>query len=177
MDTLYPQTVDYPVVAIADLHGQKRSLERLLARLEELPEWPDCALVFLGDFVVRGPDVRGTVDRVLGLLGEKPNRAAMMGNHDMALVRAAQLDDGPASPYWITGYRERYDHIPTFRSYLGRLPRYDEWDADLLRLRETMPVAHRRLLADLPWLIEAAGHLFLHNGLSPELEQSADEQI
>ena len=175
---LYPRTVAYPVVAIADLHGQKESLERLSDRLKKLPEWSDCALVFLGDFVDRGPDVRGTIKLVLELLGERPNhRTAVMGNHDLALVRAARLDDGPASPYWIASYRDRYDHKRTFQSYLGRGPCYGDWEADLLLLREKIPVEHRRFLASLPWLVEATGHLFLHNGLSPELEQSAEEQV
>jgi serine/threonine protein phosphatase 1 len=176
-DTMYPRTLDYPIVAIADLHGQRRSLERLMARLEALPDWPRCALVFLGDYVDRGHDVRGTIDLVLRLLGERPDRTAVMGNHDMALVRSAGLDDAPASPYWVRSYQERYDHIATFQAYLGRLPRYTEWEADLLLLREAMPDAHRRFLAGLHWLVEAPGHLFLHNGLSPELEQSAEEQL
>ena len=34
----WPITVDYPIVAIPDLHGQRASLERLLARLGQLPE-------------------------------------------------------------------------------------------------------------------------------------------
>jgi serine/threonine protein phosphatase 1 len=169
--------VDYPIVAIADLHGQWRSLKRLLARLEVLPEWPSCALVFLSDFVDRGPDVCGAIDLVLELLDERPDRTAVMGNHDMALVRAARLVDGPPSPYWIKRYRENYDHERTFESYLGRDPHHENWEADLLRLREAIPVAHRRFLAGLPWLVEASGHLFLHNGLSPELEQTAEEQV
>src|SRR5438309_7302658 len=120
----WPTAVDYPIVAIADLHGQREFLERLLARLEVLPEWPRCAVVFLGDFVDRGPDVQGTIDLVLRLAGRHPRVAAVMGNHDLALVRAARLDDGPPSAYWIEGYRDRYDHDPTFLSYLGRRPRH-----------------------------------------------------
>jgi serine/threonine protein phosphatase 1 len=174
---LLSRVVDYPIVAIADLHGQRRALERLLAHLEELPEWPRCALVFLGDFVDRGPDVRGTIDLVLDLLDERPDRTAVMGNHDMALVRAARLDDGPPSFYWVDHYRENYDHEQTFESYLGRRARHREWEVDLLWLREAIPVEHRRFLAGLSWLVEATGHLFLHNGLSPELEQSAEEQV
>ncbi len=40
-----------------------------------------------------------------------------------------------------------------------------------------MPEDHREFLASLPWLVEASGHLFLHNGLSPELEATAEEQV
>ena len=40
-----------------------------------------------------------------------------------------------------------------------------------------MPREHREFLSSLPWLVEASGHLFLHNGLSPELEATAEEQV
>ena len=33
-----------------------------------LPEWARCAVAFLGDFVDRGRDVRGTVERAVGLI-------------------------------------------------------------------------------------------------------------
>ncbi len=116
----FSTSLNYPIVAIADLHGQRRELERLVGKLEKRSEWPDFALVFLGDFVDRGPNVRGTVDLVRELLRRPPGGSAIMGNHDLALVRAARLDGGPPSPYWIEHYRTGYDCHPTFESYLGR---------------------------------------------------------
>ena len=99
----WPIAVDCPIVAIPDLHGQRASPGRLLARLGRLPEWARCAVAFLGDFVDRGPDVRGTVERVLGLGARHPVVAAVMSNHDLAPVRAARLDGGAPSAYWIDG--------------------------------------------------------------------------
>lgn len=40
-----------------------------------------------------------------------------------------------------------------------------------------MPAEHREFLANLPWVAEADGHLFLHNGLSPELDEPATVQV
>src|SRR5438309_986571 len=48
---------------------------------------------------------------------------------------------------------------------------------ELDRLREAMPAEHREFLVSLPWLVEAPGHLFLHNGLSDELGATAVEQV
>ena len=115
-----PTSLNYPIIAIADLHGQLDQLKRLVTRLEMVSEWDDCALVFLGDFVDRGEDVPGTIDLVLDLLSRRPGGSAILGNHDLALVRAARLDDGPPSPYWIESYLRRYDHDQTFLGYLGR---------------------------------------------------------
>src|SRR3954468_1431948 len=109
---------DYPIVAVADLHGQGSELGRLVQRLEGLEEWPDCAVVFLGDFVDRGPDVPGTIDLALELLRRPAGGSAVMGNHDLALVRAARLDGGPPSPYWPDRYRTVYESDSTFTGYL-----------------------------------------------------------
>src|SRR5690242_16897637 len=114
-----PKTLDYPLVAIGDLHGQLDDLERLIGRLEVLSEWPDTALVFLGDFVDRNPGVKATIDLVIELLCRPAGGAAVKGNHDLALIRAARLDGGSPSPFWVQHYRDRYDHQETFESYLG----------------------------------------------------------
>ncbi len=175
-----PDTVEYPVMAIGDLHGRVEWLDRLIARLRQRDEWASARLVFLGDFVDRGPHVRETIDRVLALLAERPGSTAVQGNHDRALVRAAGLDGQPPSTFWARRYASHYDHQMTFQSYLGRTPDYhstDDWGKDLAALKGAMPEAHRAFLAGLPWAVEAAGHLFLHNGLSPELDCPAALQV
>ncbi|MCA1685387.1 MAG: metallophosphoesterase [Planctomycetia bacterium] len=174
-----PTRHDYPIVAVGDLHGQRSELARLVGRLETLDEWPDCAIVFLGDFVDRGPDVPGTIDLVLELLGRPAGGSAVMGNHDLALVRAARLDDGPSSPYWTDRYRTVYEANSTFTGYLGRTATHlgDAWVADLEALRKALPEAHRDFLTSLPWVVESPGHLFLHCGLSRELGAGPEEQV
>jgi serine/threonine protein phosphatase 1 len=131
-----PTNLDYPIIAIGDLHGQLEQLERLVTRLENISEWDDCALVFLGDYVDQGEDVPGTIDFVLKLLNRRPGGSAVLGNHDLALVRATRLDDGPPSPYWVESYLHRYDHEETFLGYLGRLPNHGgcQWESDLAEL-------------------------------------------
>jgi serine/threonine protein phosphatase 1 len=172
-----PTQVTYPIAAIGDVHGQRAFLQRLLAKLRQLPEWPELAVVFLGDFVDRGPDVKGTLDLLLDLMREHPNCSAVLGNHDLALVSAARLEGQPRSAYWLERYLEHYDHEPTFRSYLGRDPDHSAWEQDLDRLRESIPARHREFLTSLPWVVEAPGHLFLHCGLSPEVVLSPPEQV
>lgn len=174
-----PTRLEYPLVAIGDLHGQSEFLDRLIAKLRLLPEWPSLRIVFLGDLVDRGPDVKGTVQRVMDLIAEKPGSTCVMGNHDLAFIQAAGLG-GVRSDYWIRRWADAYDHALTFASYLGRTPEYhsyDDWMRDLDALRDSVPESHRHFLANLPWLAEADGHLFLHNGLSPELGEPVGVQL
>jgi serine/threonine protein phosphatase 1 len=172
-----PTNLDYPLIAIADLHGQLEQLERLITKLESISEWDDCALVFLGDYVDRGEDVPGTIDKVLELLNRPPGGSAVLGNHDLALVRATRLEEGPPSRYWIESYLHRYDHEQTFLGYLGRRPNTRGSEGDLDELKGAIPAEHRSFLTSLPWIVESTGHLFLHCGLSRELGASPVEQV
>lgn len=174
-----PRLLEYPIAAIGDLHGQLEFLDRLLAKLQKLPEWPALRIVFLGDLVDRGPGVQGTVQRVLEVIAEKPGSVCVLGNHDLAFLRAAGLD-GTRSEYWVRRWADAYDHEATFRGYLGRTPEYhnfDDWMTDLDALRDAVPAEHRKFFAEMPWVAESAGHVFLHNGFSPELQESAETQL
>ncbi len=171
--------LSYPIIAIPDLHGQLRWLDVLVAKLRTHDVWPTATLVFLGDLVDRGPDVKGAVQRVIDLLAEKPASVCVMGNHDLAFVKAAGLGD-PPEQFWVDKYRANYDSDRTFLSYLGRAAERrdpEKWVSDLAALREVVPESHRAFLAGLPWVAEAAGHVFLHNGLSRELNEPAEVQM
>lgn len=174
-----PAHVSYPVIAVGDLHGRVEWLDRLVAKLRVRPEWPHAKFVFVGDLVDRHPDVKELVSRVLELLAEKPGSTCVTGNHDLALARAAGLG-GPPSSEWAYRYGRNYDHQNTFRSYLGRTPDFmpqGKWEQELEELKAAMPPEHREFLANLPWVAEAEGHIFLHNGLSPELDCPATVQL
>ncbi len=175
-----PTQVSYPVIAIGDLHGRVEWLDKLLVKLRRRPEWPNAKLVFLGDLVDRHSTVKELVSRVVELIAEKPGSTCVMGNHDLALSNAVGLHDGPPPAYWVWRYGAAYDNRYTFLSYLGRTPDYmpqGKWERELAALKESMPVEHRAFLASLPWVAEAEGHIFLHNGLSPELDCAATVQL
>jgi serine/threonine protein phosphatase 1 len=169
-----PTTVEYPVIAVGDLHGRVEWLDKLVSKLERLSEWPAARLVFLGDLVDRTDTVKQLVSRVIELIAAKPGSTCVTGNHDLALVGAAGLGDRPPAPFWVQRYGAAYDHRWTFRSYLdGDSPDYlpaGQWERDLERLKAAMPAEHRAFLANLPWVAEATGHVFLHCGLSPEID-------
>jgi serine/threonine protein phosphatase 1 len=175
-----PAHVEYPIIAIGDLHGRVAWLDKLVAKLRRRADWPRAKLVFLGDLVDRSDGVKQLVARVLELLAEKPGSTCVTGNHDLALVNAAGLHDRPPPAYWVKRYRTHYDHEKTFFSYLDRAASCnppEKWEQELAELKAAMPADHRAFLANLPWVAEAEGHVFLHNGLSPELDCPARVQL
>src|SRR5688572_1050231 len=71
-------------LAIGDVHGTSAALDALLAAVAPAP---DDRLVFLGDYVDRGPDTRGVLDRLITL--DKSHRCVFLrGNHELMMTRA-----------------------------------------------------------------------------------------
>ena len=64
--------------AIGDIHGERDLLEELLA---SLPLRDEDRLLFVGDYVDRGPDSRGVVDTLLRVQKERPC-VFLLGNHE-----------------------------------------------------------------------------------------------
>lgn len=112
-----PALIDGPLAVVGDLHGAAGLLERLLARLWQMPGFENRWLVFVGDFLDRGPDSRRCLEMVLELLDRRGKVAACMGNHDLAAIGAMGLVPTPASSHWHMRYVADYDSWPTFASY------------------------------------------------------------
>jgi serine/threonine protein phosphatase 1 len=78
------------VLAIGDIHGCSRALDTLLAAVNVQPE--DC-LITLGDYVDRGPDSFGVIERLLALR-KTHHLIPLRGNHEqMMLCARAQSEE------------------------------------------------------------------------------------
>jgi serine/threonine protein phosphatase 1 len=67
------------LLAVGDVHGCLDHLERLMARVEPTE---DDRLVFLGDYIDRGPDGKGVLDYLIDFGRRFPNSVFLKGNHE-----------------------------------------------------------------------------------------------
>ena len=97
-----------PLDIVGDIHGELPALLSLLAHLgyDTNGRHPDGrSLVFVGDFVDRGPDSPGVVDLVQRLV-EAGNAHATLGNHEINLLRHDPKDGAG----WFFDERLQSDH-------------------------------------------------------------------
>src|SRR5947199_75905 len=66
--------VPHGIAVVGDIHGRLDRLDRVLSRLPQ-----ERALVFLGDYVDRGPESRGVIERLIGL--ERRRRCVLICGH------------------------------------------------------------------------------------------------
>ena len=135
------------VYAIGDIHGLRRPLCRLIAECERDADGRPMRLVFIGDYIDRGPDSRGVVDYIMNLQSRlAANAICLMGNHEaLALSAIDDLD----TENWILNGGDM-----TLRSYdVSSAPQ--------------LPAAHVAWLRSLRLAFDDGLRFFVHAGVNP----------
>jgi calcineurin-like phosphoesterase family protein len=80
--------------AIGDVHGCVGKLQRLLARCERHADGRPHRLVFVGDYIDRGPDSRGVLTLLMQAQRERPGEViCLRGNHEALMLEAIGTGD------------------------------------------------------------------------------------
>ena len=169
-------------IAIGDIHGNVAALTNLLTRIRDDVGAND-TVVFLGDYIDRGPDSRGCVDAILNFRRDiRADVVCLRGNHEDWLLRT-QADYSRHS--WLFGM----DAIDTVRSYsLEAATALRGARSDLgLRLYtgrcelpyhvffDAMPASHRSFFSELSLCYESPDCLCSHAGVDPAVQGLAGQ--
>jgi serine/threonine protein phosphatase 1 len=103
-------------------------------------------VVFLGDYVDRGPDSAGVIDYLIEFAAAFPETVFLRGNHEQMFLD--YLDRCDPTMFLVNGGRQ------TLESYSKR----GMWP---------VPSSHRRFLDSLEHRFESDHHIFVHAGLRP----------
>ena len=99
-------------IAIGDIHGCSAALDALLKAIQPRPE--DC-IVTLGDYINRGPDSRGVIERLIELK-DRCRLVSLLGNHDQMLldVQSGKCPSTGSSAWVATPLSPRMDRDVTW---------------------------------------------------------------
>jgi len=169
-------------IAIGDVHGNLSALSDLLSQLEPIMNAED-TVVFLGDYIDRGPDTRRCVDRILEFRASTPAQViTLRGNHEDWLLKT--MDDHTRHS-WIIAM----EALPTIASYseaaaqqldaavkgagaslyqAGTSLPYDLFFGE-------MPAAHVEFFRNLALIHRSKDGVFVHAGVDPKV-LTLDEQ-
>jgi serine/threonine protein phosphatase 1 len=71
------------LLAVGDIHGRLDLLGKLV---RQVAPTPDDQVVFLGDYIDRGPEARGVIEFLLAFQRELPRSVFLEGNHEAMLL-------------------------------------------------------------------------------------------
>jgi serine/threonine protein phosphatase 1 len=153
------------IYAIGDIHGHRNLLDRMIEEIrDDLAAHPvERALtVTLGDYVDRGPDSRGVVERLAA--NPFPTAfVALKGNHEEMLVRF--LRDPSVGSEW-----SRLGGLETLHSYgidIGPMLRRRDYEPKAAAFEKVLPRAHIAFFASLRVCLSLGRYFFCHAGVRP----------
>jgi serine/threonine protein phosphatase 1 len=147
------------IYAIGDIHGCLNHLQELLNLVK--PDLDRHKLVFIGDYLDRGPHSQGVVDCIIDLKKKynPENIICLMGNHERMF-----LD-------FLQGHEEMFFLLnggaATAVSYWG-----DQWE----RRERRLPLEHEHFFKELKLVYQTDDYIFVHGGLQPGLPLSAQQE-
>ena len=165
--------------AVGDIHGcvdLLRALSQLIHEDAYRRQAPRNVIVYLGDFIDRGPDSRGVIETLLNepLPGFESHH--LRGNHEDIMLRF--LSDTSVGSSWLNfGGRE------TLQSYGVEAPAPYAPAAEMQRaqheLQLRLPPAHLDFLRRLDVSHGEGDYFFAHAGVRPgvPLDQQRDEDM
>lgn len=131
------------IIAIGDIHGCSLALEAII---EAIDPTEDDAIITLGDYVDRGPDTPGVLNRLIALR-RHCRLYPLLGNHDQIMMAAVL---GQVEPrLWM-----QMDGDKTVEAY-GSI--------------RDIPPEHMDFLASCELCLETDTHIFMHACYEPRL--------
>lgn len=140
------------IYAIGDVHGRFDLMQIAERRIESHIHSHNAIglIIFLGDYVDRGPQSRDVVERLMEMTKDNPSVIALKGNHEDMMVEAAS--GYGMSLWWQNG-----------------------GDATMASYSNDIPQEHVDWMKALPTMVkDDQGRVYVHAGLMPDI--SADEQ-
>jgi serine/threonine protein phosphatase 1 len=165
------------VYAIGDIHGRLDLLTRMhtwIAADAAASAADRRVLVYVGDYVDRGPHSSGVID----LLIDRPlpgfEIVHLLGNHEDAMLRFP--DDLSIGPTWLT-----YGGVETLLSYEIALASADWRDERALRrlqgeVRRRIPRRHVEFMRAMKLSHVEGDYLFVHAGIRPGIPLERQER-
>lgn len=169
---------DRAAYAIGDIHGCDQALALLLDRIsrdydglrEQYARLP--TLVFLGDYIDKGPDSRAVLDRLIAPIDGFERIVFLKGNHEASIIEF--IDGESDGAMWL-----RHGGLDTLGSYGIRTPFLGD-SADIERarieLREELPESHGHFLRSLKLGYQLGNYLFVHAGIDPSRSVAGQER-
>lgn len=141
------------IFAIGDIHG---CYDKLVLLMKRLPlDLKRDHLIFLGDYINRGPKSKQVISFLLELKQECPRAVFLMGNHEHELLA-----------YGRTGQVEHL-HLLREMGVEQTLQSYGDNPIATLKDLSFLPPDHRRFIEQLQIYHELDGYLFVHAGVAP----------
>ena len=135
------------IYVIADVHGCYKTLDYLLEQV--LKPTVNDQLIFLGDYINKGPDSKGVLDRIIHLRETGFKVSCVRGNHDQLFLDA----------------RNGAKEFDSFINNGGKLTMESFGERDIKQI----PDKYFKFIDEMPYYLEMDDFFIVHGGFNCQL--------
>jgi len=151
------------IFAIGDIHGCLDKLKGMMERID-IDDDED-TLVFIGDYIDRGPDPKGVVDFVLELKSRLKNVVCLLGNHEQTFLNF-YFHGRDSNLFYLNGGDTTIESYGLIETTEGK--------------KINVPESHLKFFKSLVPYYETDDYIFVHAGIRsgiPMGKQNVDDLI
>lgn len=137
-----------PQFAISDIHGCAKTFDALL---NEIQFSPSDELYLLGDYIDRGPDSKGVIDRILQLQQDGYQVHCLMGNHEQMVLDSIAMGRADMAKSWLSNGGKAT--LESFGLQSNAPPGF-------------LPYDYLSFLSKMEYYKEVDGYILVHAGLA-----------
>ena len=146
------------IYAVGDVHGNLKELSTLIDFItQERPITEHDLVVFIGDYIDRGPDSRGVIEYLRTFCQKNPNTQCLQGNHEEMLLSFLGLSGEHGEFYLANGGArclESYGIDPTIER------------SEIVR---ALPQGDIEFIKGLSVGVIVGNYILVHAGIRPEV--------
>ena len=125
----------------------------------------DYRIVFLGDYIDRGPDSAGCVEFLINLMNNDQRVICLKGNHEDKLLRFL------AEPIKLANSFFTYGGVECASSYGVNMTNFSGGESEILlvadELKQRIPARHNQFYSQLFNTVSFGDYMFAHAGVRP----------
>lgn len=168
---------DHRVYAVGDIHGcynlLKGVLEKIDTDLQKRPKIENINLIFLGDYIDRGPDSKKVIDEFTKDKKDNIQRIYIKGNHEDTLL---QFIENPS----VLDSWQHYGGLETLYSYGVDMRLMKKGNAAVRdAFLSALPEKHFKFYQELSTSFLLGDYFFCHAGIKPcvPLDQQEEDDL
>jgi serine/threonine protein phosphatase 1 len=167
------------VYAVGDIHGCNILLQKIhnkiLATSKDIEGQK--LLIYLGDYIDRGPDIKGTIQTLIDFQPENFTKVFLLGNHEQMLL---DFMAGKRNSLYIWlgngGFETLESYGCDLNSYIDHSMELKGEELIRKQFTRLLPFSHKNFFNQLILNYEWGNYFFVHAGINPDFPLDKQEK-
>ncbi len=167
------------VFAVGDIHGCRELLQKIHNKILKASKNVEGQklLIYLGDYIDRGPDIKGTIQTLIDFQPENFTKVFLLGNHEQMLLDF-MVGKRNSLYIWLGngGFETLESYGTDIASHIDQSMELQDNEQIRKQFTRLLPFSHKNFFNQLQLNYEWNNYFFVHAGINPDFSLDKQER-